>query len=50
MPLVLLDGISASAIAGLFGLTRGDDYGTAEREADLPVLKAALPRTPRCLT
>src|SRR5207244_11188688 len=30
--LVLLDGISASAIAGLFGLNRGDDYGTAEPE------------------
>ena len=30
--LVLLDGISDSAIAGLFGLSRGDDYGTAERE------------------
>ncbi len=30
--LVLLDGISHSAIAGLFGLSRGDDYGMAERE------------------
>lgn len=30
--LVLLDGISHSAIAGLLGLSRGDDYGTAERE------------------
>jgi SagB-type dehydrogenase family enzyme len=30
--LVLLDGISDSAIAGLFGLSRADDYGTAERE------------------
>ena len=30
--LVLLDGISDSAIAGLFGLSRGDDYGAAERE------------------
>jgi SagB-type dehydrogenase family enzyme len=30
--LVLLDGISDSAIAGLFGLSRSDDYGTAERE------------------
>ncbi len=30
--LVLLDGISDSAIAGLFGLSRGNDYGTAERE------------------
>src|SRR5580658_6951006 len=30
--LLLLDGIANSAIAGLFGLSRGDDYGTAERE------------------
>src|SRR6266446_6169067 len=30
--LVLLDEISDSAIAGLFGLSRADDYGTAERE------------------
>jgi SagB-type dehydrogenase family enzyme len=30
--MVLLDGISHSAIAGLFGLSRGDDYGAAERE------------------
>ena len=30
--LVLQDGISDSTIAGLFGLSRGDDYGTAERE------------------
>jgi SagB-type dehydrogenase family enzyme len=30
--LVLLDGISDSAIAGLFGLSRSGDYGTAERE------------------
>ena len=30
--LVLFDGISDSAIAGLFGLNRGDDYGQAERE------------------
>ena len=30
--LVLLDGISDSAIADLLGLSRGDDYGTAERE------------------
>jgi SagB-type dehydrogenase family enzyme len=30
--LVLLDGIANSAIAGLFGLSRDDDYGTAERE------------------
>jgi SagB-type dehydrogenase family enzyme len=30
--LVLLDGISHSAMAGLFGLSRGDDYGTAELE------------------
>jgi len=30
--LVLLDGISDLVIAALFGLNRGDDYGTAERE------------------
>jgi len=30
--LVLLDGIGDSAIAGLFGLSRGEDYGRAERE------------------
>jgi SagB-type dehydrogenase family enzyme len=30
--LVLLDGISDSAIADLFGLSRADDYKTAERE------------------
>ena len=30
--LVLLESISHSTIAGLFGLSRGDDYGTAERE------------------
>src|ERR1700687_115332 len=30
--LVLLDGISDSAVADLFGLSRGEDYGTAERE------------------
>ena len=30
--LALFDGISDSAIAGLFGLNRGDDYGQAERE------------------
>jgi SagB-type dehydrogenase family enzyme len=30
--LVLLDGISNSAIASRFGLSRGDDYGTAELE------------------
>ena len=30
--LVLLDGIGHSAIAGLFGLSRAEDFGTAERE------------------
>jgi SagB-type dehydrogenase family enzyme len=30
--LVLFDGISDDAIAGLFGLSRDDDYGSAERE------------------
>ena len=30
--LLLLDGISGSAIADLLGLSRDDDYGTAERE------------------
>ncbi len=30
--LVLLDGMSDRAIAALLGLSRGDDYGTAERE------------------
>jgi len=30
--LVLLDGVSEKFISGLLGLSRGDDYGTAERE------------------
>ena len=50
--LVLLDGISDSAIAGLFGLSRGDDYGTAEREEPelLALVTPGLPSTsPRLL-
>ena len=45
--LVLLDGISDSAIAGLFGLSRGDDYGTAEREEPelLALVTFGLPLT-----
>ena len=50
--LVLLDGISTRAIAGLFGLNRGDDYGTAEREEPelLALVTSGLPSTsPRLL-
>jgi len=50
--LVLLDGISDRAIAGLFGLSRGDDYGTAEREEPelLALVTPGLPSTsPRLL-
>ena len=45
--LVLLDGISDRAIAGLFGLSRGDDYGTAEREEPelLALVTPGLPST-----
>ncbi|TLY60561.1 MAG: SagB/ThcOx family dehydrogenase [Gammaproteobacteria bacterium] len=45
--LVLLDGMSDSAIAGLFGLSRGDDYGTAEREEPelLALVTPGLPLT-----
>jgi SagB-type dehydrogenase family enzyme len=45
--LVLLDGISDSAIAGLFGLSRGEDYGTAEREEPelLALVTSGLPLT-----
>ena len=45
--LVLLDGVSDSAIAGLFGLSRGDDYGTAEREEPelLALVTCGLPLT-----
>jgi SagB-type dehydrogenase family enzyme len=54
--LVLLDGISDSAIAGLLGLSRDDDYGTAEREEPLllalvtPSLLAMPPRLRSRLT
>jgi SagB-type dehydrogenase family enzyme len=51
--LVLLDGISDRAIAGLFGLSRGDDYGTAEREEPelLALVTPGLPSTsPRLLS
>ncbi len=54
--LVLLDAISDSAVAGLFGLTRGDDYGTAEREEPellalvTPGLPFTSPRLPSGLT
>jgi SagB-type dehydrogenase family enzyme len=44
--LVLLDGIDDRAIAALFGLSRGDDYATAEREE--PELLALV--TPRLLS
>ena len=50
--LVLQDGISDSTIAGLFGLSRGDDYGTAEREEPelLALVAPGLPSTsPRLL-
>jgi hypothetical protein len=50
--LVLLDGISDSAIAGLFGLSRGDNYGPAEREEPelLALVTSGLPSTsPRLL-
>jgi len=50
--LVLLDGIGDGAIAGLLGLSRGDDYGTAEREEPelLALVTPALPSTfPRLL-
>jgi SagB-type dehydrogenase family enzyme len=50
--LVLLDGISDRAIGGLFGLNRGDDYGTAEREEPelLALVTPGLPSTsPRLL-
>ena len=45
--LVLLDGVSGSAIAKLFGLSRGDDYGTAEREEPelLALVTSGLPWT-----
>ena len=45
--LVLLDGISASAIADLLGLSRSDDYGTAEREEPelLALVTPHLPST-----
>ena len=45
--LVLLGGISDRAIAGLFGLSRGDDYGTAEREEPelLALVTPGLPST-----
>ena len=51
--LVLQDGISDSTIAGLFGLSRGDDYGTAEREEPelLALVAPGLPSTsPQLLT
>ena len=50
--LVLLDGISDRAIAALFGLSRDDDYGTAEREEPelLALVTPGLPSTsPRLL-
>ena len=43
--LVLFDGISDRAIAALFGLSRGDDYGTAERE-EPELLALVTPRLP----
>jgi SagB-type dehydrogenase family enzyme len=46
--LVLLDGISDRAIAALFGSSRGDDCGTAEREEPelLALVTPGLPSTP----
>jgi len=46
--LVLLDGMSDRAIAALFGLSRADDYGTAEREEPelLALVTPGLPSTP----
>jgi SagB-type dehydrogenase family enzyme len=45
--LVLLDGISDSAIADLLGLSRGEDYATAEREEPelLALVTPGLPFT-----
>jgi SagB-type dehydrogenase family enzyme len=51
--LVLLDGMSSKAIAALFGLSRGDDYGAAEREEPelLALVTPGLPSTsPRLLS
>ncbi len=50
--LVLCDGIGNTAIAALFGLSRADDYGTAEREEAelLALVTPGLPSTsPRLL-
>ncbi len=50
--LLLLDGISDSAIAGLLGLSRDDDYGIAEREEPelLALVTPGLPSlSPRLL-
>jgi len=50
--LVLFDWISDSAIASLFGLSRGNDYGTAEREEPelLALVTTGLPSaSPRVL-
>jgi SagB-type dehydrogenase family enzyme len=45
--LVLLDGIGDREVAGLFGLSRGEDYGTAEREEPqlLALVTPGLPLT-----
>ncbi len=45
--LVLLDGIGDETIAGLLGLSRADDYGTAEREEPelLALVTPGLPST-----
>jgi nitroreductase len=54
--LVLLDGISDKAMAALYGLSRDDDYGTAEREEPellalvTPALTSASPRLLNGLT
>ena len=54
--LVLLDGISDKAMAALYGLSRDDDYGTAEREEPellalvTPALPSASPRLLNGLT
>lgn len=44
---MLLDGISDRAMAGLHGLSRGEDYGTVERE-EPELLALVTQRLPSC--